>query len=162
MLLRGGKKKKRIVRRKLPALNRRPLLCHMPAPRIEPGHSSGKRHDQSLRLGIRPVWSESSLCAQWVAKDPMFLHADSENSDQTGRMPRLIWVFAGRKPFCWFCHVVAHLLSSCAIQALTYIFMDFFDPLPRNLNMNQLMRLWHFSSSANSFFKRACAAIQWG
>ena len=25
----------------------------------------------------------------------MFLHADSEDSDQTGRMPRLIWVFAG-------------------------------------------------------------------
>ena len=27
---------------------------------------------------------------QWVAKDPRFLHADSEDSDQTGRMPRLI------------------------------------------------------------------------
>ena len=26
----------------------------------------------------------------------MFLRADSEDSDQTGRMPRLIWVFAGR------------------------------------------------------------------
>ena len=33
---------------------------------------------------------QSSLCAQWLAKDPSFLHADSENSDQTGRMPRLI------------------------------------------------------------------------
>ena len=49
-----------------------------------------------ISLGIRPVWSESSLCAQWVAKDPSFLQADSEDSDQTGRMPRLIWVFAGR------------------------------------------------------------------
>ena len=49
-----------------------------------------------INLGIRPVLSESSLCAQWVAKDPRFLHADSENSDQTGRMPRLILVFAGR------------------------------------------------------------------
>ena len=44
----------------------------------------------------RPVWSESSPCAHWVAKDSSFLHADSEDSDQTGRMPRLIWVFAGR------------------------------------------------------------------
>ena len=34
--------------------------------------------------------SESLLCAQWVAKGPRFLHADSEDSDQTGRMPRLI------------------------------------------------------------------------
>ena len=49
-----------------------------------------------ISLGIRPVRSESSLCAQWVAKDSSFLHADSEDSDQTGRMPRLIWVFTGR------------------------------------------------------------------
>ena len=49
-----------------------------------------------ISLGIHPVWSESSLCAQWVAKDPSFLHADSEDSGQTGRMPRLNWVFAGR------------------------------------------------------------------
>ena len=43
-----------------------------------------------ISLGIRPDCSESSLCTQWVAKDPSFLHADSEDSDQTGRMPRLI------------------------------------------------------------------------
>ena len=49
-----------------------------------------------ISLGIRPVWSESSLCTQWVAKDQRFLHANSEDSDQTWRMPRLIWVFAGR------------------------------------------------------------------
>ena len=49
-----------------------------------------------ISLGIHPVWSESSLCTQWEAKDPSFLHADSEDSDQTGQMPRLIWVFAGR------------------------------------------------------------------
>ena len=48
-----------------------------------------------ISLGICPVRSESSLCAQWVANDPSFLHADSLDSDQTGRIPRLIWVFAG-------------------------------------------------------------------
>ena len=37
-----------------------------------------------ISLGIRQVWSESSLCAQWVAKGPRFLHADNEDSDQTG------------------------------------------------------------------------------
>ena len=58
-----------------------------------------------ISLGIRPVWSESSLCAEWVAKDPSFLHADSEDSDQTGRMRRLIWDFAGR--------TVASLVLSC-------------------------------------------------
>ena len=34
-----------------------------------------------ISLGIRPVWSESSLRAQWVAKNTSFLHADSEDSD---------------------------------------------------------------------------------
>ena len=49
-----------------------------------------------ISLGIRPVWSESLLCTQWVAKYPSFLHADSKDSDQTGRMPKLICVYAGR------------------------------------------------------------------
>ena len=57
-------------------------------------------------LGIRPVWSESSLCAKWVAKDPSFLHADSEDSDPTGRMLSLRWA---HMPFCWFCHEAAHI-----------------------------------------------------
>ena len=33
---------------------------------------------------------QSLLCTQWIAKDPSFLHADTEDSDETGRMPRLI------------------------------------------------------------------------
>ena len=49
-----------------------------------------------ISLGIHQVWSESSLSAQWVPKDPSFLHVDSEYSDQTGQMPRLTWVFAVR------------------------------------------------------------------
>ena len=49
-----------------------------------------------ISLGIRPVWSESSLCTQWVDKDLSILHANSEDSDQTGRIPKLIWVFTGR------------------------------------------------------------------
>ena len=49
-----------------------------------------------ISLGILPVLSEASLCTQWVANDPSFLHADSEDSDHTGWMPRLIWVFTGR------------------------------------------------------------------
>ena len=31
-----------------------------------------------ISLGIRPVLTESSLCAQWVAKDPSILHADAQ------------------------------------------------------------------------------------
>ena len=74
-----------------------------------------------ISLGIRPVWSESSLCAQWVAKDPSFLHADSEDSDQTGRMPRLIWVFAGHT--CHFGDFVMRWLMS-------YLFPNIGSPWP--------------------------------
>ena len=49
-----------------------------------------------IRLRIRAVWSESSLVAFWIAKDAKFLHADNEDSDQTARVRRLIWVFVVR------------------------------------------------------------------
>ena len=66
----------------------------------EPWHDKTNKMSErpaktQIGLGMSPVWSESSLCAQWVAKGLRFLHADSEDSDQTGRMPKLIWVFAG-------------------------------------------------------------------
>ena len=78
------------------------LICYtVTSKRSDPVYESHKnketepRHDKTnkmsvrpamtqISLGIRPVWSESSLCAQWVAKGPGFLHADSEE------------VFAGR------------------------------------------------------------------
>ena len=49
-----------------------------------------------ISLGIRPVWSESSLSA-WRNLGSLATHwAHSEVSDQIGQMPRLIWVFAER------------------------------------------------------------------
>ena len=65
--------------------------------------------EDSNQLGHRPV-SESSLCAQWVAKDPNFLQTDSEDSDQTGRMPRLICLRWAHMPFCWFRHDAAQMI----------------------------------------------------
>ena len=82
-------------------------LCYFT---IEPRHDKTNKvtvrlAKTQISLGIRPVWSESSLCTQWVAKDPSFLHADNEDVDQTGRMPRLVWVFAG--------HTLILLVLSC-------------------------------------------------
>ena len=54
-----------------------------------------------ISLGIRPVWSGSSLSA-WRNIGSLATHwAHTEDSHQTGRMPRLIWVVAGRT-----CHPV--------------------------------------------------------
>ena len=47
-----------------------------------------------ISLCIRPVWSES-LLSMWRKLGSLASHwAQSKDSDQTGRMPRLIWVFA--------------------------------------------------------------------
>ena len=48
-----------------------------------------------ISLGIRPVWSESSLSAwrNFGSLTTQWTH--SEDSDQAGWMPRLMWVFAG-------------------------------------------------------------------
>ena len=58
-------------------------------------------HNYIFFLGIRPVWSESSAQSDQSSLSarrklgPLATHwAHSENSDQTWRMPRLIWVFA--------------------------------------------------------------------
>ena len=61
-----------------------------------------------ISLGIRPVWSESSLYTQWVAKDPSFLHMDSEDSDQTGRMPVSLGAHAILLVLSWGGSIIAH------------------------------------------------------
>ena len=65
---------------------------------------NGMCAQRRLRSASAPAQSDqSSLCAQWVDKDPSFLHADSEDSDQTGWMP--VWVFDGRT-----CHFVGFVM----------------------------------------------------
>ena len=66
-----------------------------------------------ISLGIHPVWSESSLSV-WRKLGSLSTHwAHSEDSDQTGRMPRLIWVFAGRT-----CHFVCLIMKRLIFQLL--------------------------------------------
>ena len=58
-----------------------------------------------ISLGICPVWSESLLPA-WRNLGSSATHwAHREDSDQSGRIPRLIWVFAGRT-----CHFVGFVM----------------------------------------------------
>ena len=61
-------------------------------------------HDKTNKMTTPfcPFWSEPWLCTQCVAKDPSFLHADSEDSDQTARMPGPIWVCCVHNHFTGF------------------------------------------------------------
>ena len=68
-----------------------------------------------ISLGIRPVWSESSLSA-WRNLGSLDTHwAHSEDSDQTGRMPRLIWVFAGRTLMLRLIYVFGRMRNSIVL-----------------------------------------------
>ena len=49
-----------------------------------------------IRLRIRAVWSESSLSAWRKIASLAIQNAPSDDSDQTVRMRRLIWIFAGQ------------------------------------------------------------------
>ena len=74
-----------------------------------------------ISLGIHPVWSDSSLCAQWVAKNPSFLHVDSEDSVFAGHTATLLVlschgsnqvVFNGVRNAC---HLPENGKSSCIL-----------------------------------------------
>ena len=61
-----------------------------------------------ISLSIRPVWSESSLCAQWVAKGPKLSSCGQRGlrSDWADAQADLSLRWA-HMPFCWFCHETA-------------------------------------------------------
>ena len=57
-----------------------------------------------ISLDIRPVWSESSLCAQWVAKCP------AKTQISLDIRPGWSESSLGAQSFCWFCHEAAHII----------------------------------------------------
>ena len=71
-------------------------------PRDKTNNITVRRAKTQISLGIRPVWSESLLSALRKLGALASRWAHSKDSDQTGRMPRLIWVFAGRRHFVSF------------------------------------------------------------
>ena len=69
-----------------------------------------------------------------VAKDPRCLCADIKDSDQTGRMPRLTWVFAG-------CTLILLVLSCCGSTVFYHIlYMYLMFQVPKH---NYLYKLLH-------------------
>ena len=62
-----------------------------------------------ISMGIHLVWSESSLSA-WRNIGSSATHwAHYKDSDQTGQMPRLIWVCWAHSHFVGFCHEAAEI-----------------------------------------------------
>ena len=52
-----------------------------------------------------------AVCDQCVAEDPMFLHADSEDPNQTvDGWQGYLSLRRAHRSFCWFYHETAHFL----------------------------------------------------
>ena len=88
-----------------------------------------------ISLRIHTVWPDSSLSA-WRTVGSLSTHrVHSEYSDQSGWMPRLIWVYAGRT-----CHIVGfvvlrliYLYSICVGLRAKLRYMSYFSSLLRPL-----------------------------
>ena len=72
------------------------------------------------------------LCALRIAKDPRLLHMDSKDSDQIGRMLRLIWIFPGCTDhfhgfvmLCFISQCSLFFQSLIATSLMVAIIMDF-------------------------------------
>ena len=61
--------------------------CHLSCSMTKTTKWSVRPAKTLISLGIRPVWSESLLCAQLVAKDPKLLHTNSEDFNWLGECP---------------------------------------------------------------------------
>ena len=80
-----------------------------------------------------------------IAKDAKFLNVDNEDSDQTARMRRLIWVFFARK--CLegtFSHVAVHMVL--AIGKLTWS-LDYAMAYTESGNPDEFVSPQHFDQS---------------
>ena len=69
--------------------------CWIEPPRDKTNNVAVRPAKTQISLGIRPVWSESSLSA-WRKLGLLATYERTAKTDQTGWMPKLIGVFAGR------------------------------------------------------------------
>ena len=62
-----------------------------------------------ISLGIRPVWSVFAVCMKkyWALSYPL---SAQRRLTRQGGCPGWSESSLGAQPFCWFCHVVAHML----------------------------------------------------
>ena len=73
---------------------------------------------------LRSAWAsaqsdQSSLCTQWVAKDPRFFMWTEKTPIRLGGCPGWSESSLGSHSFCLFCHVAAHLLLTNRLLSST-------------------------------------------
>ena len=108
-------------------------------------------------LGIRQVWSESSLCAHWVAKDPRFLHVDSEDwSDKADAQADLSLRWAHNNIVGLSCRGSYLLLNG--LQFVPFL-KSFTETLWKS-HLSRVMRKGTLALCSLRSFKHECAVTQ--
>ena len=76
-----------------------------------------------ISLGIRPVWSESSLSG-WRKLGSLATHwVHSETLIRLGRCPAWSESLLGTQSFCWFCHEAVHMIVIILIRNSCPLFL---------------------------------------
>ena len=70
-----------------------------------------------ISLGVLPVWSESSLCTQWVAKAQCFFKRTAKTLIRLGACSGWSESSLGAHSLCWFCNVAAHTMFVCGVRS---------------------------------------------
>ena len=91
---------------------------------------TGQQNDLSTQWRLRSAWASTQLdqssLSTWRNSQSSTIHKKhSKGYDQTGQMPRLIWVFAGCTGFFLFCCAAAQI--GCFLHIKIYISLALWD-----------------------------------
>ena len=112
-----------------------------------------------ISLDIRPIWSESSLSACRKLGFLAIHWAHSKDSGQTGRMPSLTWVFAGRT--CYFvAFALARLCKLCRCQFCNLTSVQYDSPSSSNMIWVGAHHFLQDCMCAQRRLRSACASAQ--
>ena len=110
-----------------------------------------------ISLGIRPVWSESSLSA-WRKLGPLATHSvQAKTLIRLGRCPGWSESSLGAQSLCWFCSVSAHFQLSQVMRKPVFRDVSINSNRPAQLQKPEVLKfcwkqhLWalYYSKGAN-------------
>ena len=113
------------------------------------------------------LWDKLSLTTDQAHRFQMLATSigrnDNNDDDDDDKMVTSWWHFYGKVFTSGILHVLWSPNGPCQASEENSVRSEnnirFYW---KKLQLSQLMRLWHVSSSVNSFFKCACTVIQWG
>ena len=96
-----------------------------------------------ISLGMGPVWSESSLYAQWVVTTQAFFMWTAKTLIRLGRCQGWSKSLLGAQSFCWFCHAQAHMVDMQVKRfSMSQLEWCLIDQVPLNCTLTEFQEHW--------------------